>query len=89
MVDAVEWFAKVDYPIMGFFESHDIQASPSVIAWNIGYDNDYVGRRLRALSTAGFLNRIDEGRYELSDLGREFLAGDLDADEVEDLDPDA
>jgi predicted transcriptional regulator len=87
MVEAVSWFAKVDYPILDFLSNHDIEVSPSVVAWNIGYDNDYVGKRLRALSGAGLLNRVDEGRYEVSDLGRQFLAGDLDAEDVEDLNP--
>lgn len=88
MVEAVSWFAKVDYPILNFFRNHDIEVSPAVVAWNIGYDNDYVGKRLRALSRADLLVRIDEGRYELSEEGRRFLAGELNVDEVEALNPE-
>lgn len=88
MVQHVSWFVKVDYPVVGFFETYDILVSPKVVSGNIDYDRSYVGKRLRALRDAGLLVQHENGLYELSDLGREFLAGDLSREEVEALDPD-
>lgn len=88
MVTHVSWFAKIDYPIFAFFGNYDIRATPKVVAGNIEYDRSYTGKRLRALRDAGLLLQDDEGFYTLSDLGREFLAGDLSKDELEALDPD-
>ncbi|RBI60128.1 phage repressor protein [halophilic archaeon] len=88
MVQRVSWFAKIDYLLFGFFENHDIRVTPKVVADNIGYGRNYTGKRLRALRDAGLLVQHENGAYELSDLGREFLAGDLTREEVEALDPD-
>ncbi|WP_114579156.1 phage repressor protein [Saliphagus sp. LR7] len=89
MVQRVEWFAKSDYPLLSFFEEYDIQISPKVAGENLDYHPGYIGRRLRALRDAGLLDQHDNGLYELSDLGREFLDGELSQDEIEALDPDS
>lgn len=88
MVDRVSWFSTIDFHIFGFFEDHDIQVPPKVLGENIGYHPAYVGRRLRTFRDIGLLDQNDNQYYELSDLGREFLAGDLAREEVEALDPD-
>lgn len=88
MVQRVEWFAKSDYPLLSFFEDHDIQVSPKVVGENLDYHPGYIGRRLRALRDAGLLDQHDSGLYELSDLGRQFLAGEVSAEEIEALDPE-
>ena len=89
MVQHVSWFAKADYPILDFFERYDIRSSPKVVGDNIGYGRSHVGMRLRALRDAGLLVQHESRLYELSDLGREFLAGNLPREEVEALDPDS
>lgn len=88
MVERISWFAKIDYPLLGFVEDHDILISPKVLAANIGYDRSYTGKRLRALRDAGLFEQHNNGLYELSDLGRQFLAGELSDEEIETLDPD-
>lgn len=74
--------------MLSFFEEHDLLVSPKVVGANLGYHPGYIGRRLRALRDAGLLDQHDNGLYELSNLGREFLAGDLPVEDVEKLDPD-
>lgn len=88
MVERVEWMSPVHYEVLYFFDEHDIVISPRDLALNIDYTRKYIGQECRKLADAGLLEN-DDGKFSLSDLGREFLAGDLDADEVEDLDPDA
>ena len=58
--------------------------SPTIIAYNIDKSREAVGRRLSELSEAGLVNRIERGRYEITDRGRAYLAGELDVEELED-----
>ena len=84
MVERVSWFSPVDYEILLFFENHDIEASAKVISANIEYDRQYVSKRLRELADESLLQKNDEsGLYELSEHGRDFLAGDLNASDLE------
>lgn len=88
MVKRVSWFAKIDYPLFDFLSKHDIQVTAKVLSCNIDYNRTYTGRRLRALRDAGLLVQHESGTFELSDLGREFLADNLSREELEALNPD-
>ncbi|WP_200820873.1 MarR family transcriptional regulator [Halobellus limi] len=81
MVERISWFSPVDYEIFLFLEDHDILISPKMLAENIEYDRQYVYKRLRVLTEAGLLES-DDGIYELTDLGRDFLAGDVGEDDL-------
>jgi len=81
MVERVSWFSPSHYEILLFFDDHDIRATANVIAENTGYDRSYINRRVRELQQASVL-RNDDGIYELSKTGREFLSGELDASEL-------
>jgi len=83
MVERVSWMSPIDYEILEFFDSHDIQASPQVISANIGYDRNYTGKRCRNFTEYNILERHENGLYELTDDGRSFLAGEIDADELD------
>ena len=84
MVERVSWFSPIDYEIMMFFEDHDIIASPKIISVNIEYDRRYTSKRCRKLEDTGLLTKEDDGLYQLTDFGRSFLAGNVDADDLED-----
>ncbi|MFC4449812.1 MarR family transcriptional regulator [Halorussus aquaticus] len=84
MVERVRWMSPIDYEILLFFEDHDILVSPKVLAVNIDYDRQYTSKRCRKLTQEGILEQDDSGLYRLSDKGRKFLSGDLDAEELED-----
>lgn len=83
MVERVPWMAPVDYEIMLFFDEHPIQISPKVLAANIDYDRQYVGKRCGTLADAGLLESVGNGLYQLTDTGRAYLEGDLDVSELE------
>jgi len=68
---------------MEFLYEKDIVASPSVIAANINYTNEYVSRRCRKLTDAGLLQRVDASNYRITSFGERFLEGTTSAEELE------
>jgi predicted transcriptional regulator len=73
---------QADERVLEFLHEKDIVASPTVIAANIDYTAEYISRRCRKLANAGLLQRVDPSNYRLTDLGRDFVDGDVDADEM-------
>ena len=57
--------------------------SPQVIAKNIEKSRVHVSRRLSTLVEYGLASRVERGYYEITELGEQYLAGDLDADDLE------
>ena len=83
MVERIEWMSPIHYEILEFFAEHDIWITPAALAKNTGYVRNYVASECRTLLEAGLLKQ--EGQtYSLTDRGRAFLAGDLDADKLPD-----
>lgn len=66
--------------------SREIIATPAVISVNIDFNDGYVRQRLSELLDAGLVNYHDKNRgmYQITEKGREYLAGELDANELED-----
>jgi len=81
MVERVSWMSPIHYEILEFFENHDIWISARPLAENIGYDRNYTSRECGTLVEQGILEKKDT-IYSLSDRGRAFLAGEIDADEL-------
>ena len=75
---------KADDYILELLADSDLVLSPAVIGYNIDYTPNYVTGRLGKLKDAGLVERVDTGMYEITDRGRAYLVGDLDADELED-----
>ncbi|MFB6120981.1 MAG: MarR family transcriptional regulator [Halobacteriaceae archaeon] len=81
MVERVPWMSPIHYEILKHFEEHDIWESPRDLAKNIDYSRRYTAGELQKLHQIGLFEK--EGQtYRLTDRGRAFLAGDLDADEL-------
>jgi Mn-dependent DtxR family transcriptional regulator len=73
---------QADERALEFLQEKDIVASPSVIAANIDYTGEYISRRCRKLTDAGLLQRIDASNYRLTELGDQFLRGEVDAEDL-------
>lgn len=84
----VDWMTRADDYILELLRDAGIAANPSTIGFNIDYDRRYVSQRCRKLSENDLLKRVDEPRamYEITEKGKKYLAGDLDADELENND---
>ena len=72
-----------DDRILETLESSGIVLSPAVIAYNTEYTRNYVNKRIRKLRDASLVERVDEGYYRITDRGRAYLSGSLDADDLE------
>ncbi|MCU4741164.1 winged helix-turn-helix domain-containing protein [Natronoglomus mannanivorans] len=63
--------------------STGLELGPTTIARNIGRHRTGVNRRLSTLVDYGLVKRIDEGYYEITDLGEAYLEGEIDATELD------
>ena len=82
----VEWMTQADERILEFLAAKEIAASPSVIAVNIDYTKEYISRRCNKLEDAGLLQRVEARHYRVTDLGEQYLDGDIDPNEIENPD---
>ncbi|PSP37901.1 MarR family transcriptional regulator [Halobacteriales archaeon QH_7_65_31] len=78
----VDWMTQADERVLEFLHEKDIVASPSVIAANIDYTQEYISRRCRKLTNAGLLQRADASNYRVTELGERFLNGDIGEDDL-------
>ena len=75
-----------DDRILETLESSGLVLSPRVIAENTDYTRNYINKRMRKLRENGLVDRVDDGLYRISDKGSAYLAGELDADDLEPAD---
>ena len=62
-----------------------LRLTPAVIAENIDKSRTHVSRRLSELVDNGLVEKPKRGYYQITDRGHEYLVGDLDADDLEDI----
>jgi predicted transcriptional regulator len=83
----VSWMTKSDPAILEFFEEQDIAMPPAVVSFNIqGVSHPTVKRRMPELAEHRLLEKVDgkRGYYRITERGRQYLAGELDASKLED-----
>ena len=86
----VDWMTRADDAILEFLlneGNRPLIANPATVEANIDYKISHVRRRLRALQKGELVEYYDEDRglYQITDRGRAYLDGDLDADDLEDI----
>jgi len=82
----VSWMTKSDPAIVEFFGESGIAMPPAVVNYNLqGISKSTLKRRLPELVEHGLLEKVDEtkGYYQITKKGRAYLAGELDADDLE------
>lgn len=93
MNQGIPWLSGVDRVMLDFYERHDIIISPALLLSNLEHDlgediapsDSQIRRRLRVLVDAGLVEKVDTGKYRLTDLGRKAANRELDDDEREAL----
>lgn len=69
-----EWLMPIDEAILDLLESSGLVLTPAVIAYNIGYSRDEVNRRLTKLETEGMVERVERGKYRITEDGETYKA---------------
>lgn len=79
----VDWMNQTDDRILELLAESDLALSPAVVAVNLDYSRNWVSRRMGLLQDADLIETAEGSYYRITDRGRAYLAGDLDADELE------
>lgn len=72
-----EWMMPVDDAILDLFHSKELILTPAIIAYNIDYSREEVNRRLSELENRGFVIKIERGKYQITELGRQYIEGSV------------
>ncbi|WP_255681701.1 winged helix-turn-helix domain-containing protein [Natrinema sp. SYSU A 869] len=73
---------QADDRILETLADSDLILSPRVLSANIDYSRHYLSTRLGMLRDARLVDRVDEGLYQITDRGRAYLKGELDANDL-------
>lgn len=77
----VDWMNQTDDRILDVLDESDLLLTPVVLAKNLEYSRSWVSQRLSKLVQAGLVENPDGSFYKITDRGRAYLSGDLDADD--------
>ncbi|ELZ50729.1 phage PhiH1 repressor protein [Halorubrum distributum JCM 9100] len=86
----MEWMTRADDTILEFLlndGNKPLNASPTFVEANIDYKISHIRSRMRKLHESGLIEYYDEDRglYRITDRGRDYLSGELDAEDLEDI----
>lgn len=73
-----DWMMPIDDAILGLFNSKELVLTPAIIAYNIDYSREEVNRRLSELENRGFVMKVERGKYQITELGRQYIEGTID-----------
>ena len=84
------WMTMTDLVILEFLNDHDLELSPKPLYRNLnrhGHDVGYstIRGRLPELAEKNLLSKDTDGYYEITDRGRAYLSGELDAEDLEEI----
>jgi len=77
-----EWMKSADEKILDALQG-GLMLGPTTIAKNVDLSRSYVSRRLSILIAYGLIKQVEEGYYQITDQGKKWLEGDLDASDLE------
>lgn len=72
-----EWMNPVDDRILEICANGDLVLTPSIIAYNIEYSREEVNRRLSELERHSLVDRVDRGKYRITEKGYQYLNNGL------------
>ncbi|WP_280536611.1 winged-helix domain-containing protein [Halopenitus sp. POP-27] len=78
-----EWQTSLDDEILEILASSELVLSPSIIAYNLDRSREGVASRIRILTNYGLIEKEQRGKYKITESGRNYLKGELDASQLE------
>lgn len=79
----VEWMNQTDNRILELLEESNLILSPAVTAVNLDYSRNWVSRRMSKLEDADLIEKVNGSYYRITDRGRAYLEGELEAADLE------
>ncbi len=79
----VDWMNQTDDRILELLKESELILSPAVMAKNLEYNRSWVSERVGGLVEADLVEQVEDGYYRIGDRGRAYLAGEIDAGELE------
>lgn len=70
-----EWMTPMDDELLRVFDDTGLILSPSIVAYNTTYSKKEVNRRLIELAEHSLVERVDRGKYQLTQYGERYLHG--------------
>lgn len=89
-----DWMTHADERVLEYLSENgnhrpaQIADQLGTIGADMGFHRKYVGRRCRTLQARGMLRNLGNGLYQITDLGEQFLDGEIDAGGVADAKTD-
>ncbi|WP_226010819.1 winged-helix domain-containing protein [Halomicrobium salinisoli] len=71
------WMTPMDDDVLRLFHSKGLVLTPAIAAYNIDYSREEVNRRLAELEDRGFVERVERGKYRITDLGEQYVEGSV------------
>lgn len=78
-----EWQTPLDDEILELLASSELVLSPSIIAYNLDRSREGVASRIAILTDVGLVERVERGKYRITETGKEYLQGGIDASELD------
>lgn len=79
----VDWMNQTDDRILETLTESGLLLTPAVLAKNLEYSRSWVSERMSKLKRAGLVENPEGSYYRITEKGRDYLAGDLDAEELQ------
>lgn len=77
-----DWMTRTDDEILEYLAEQGA-GTPNSMAEDLGRNNNYITTRCKLLTEYGLVRQPSHGFYIISESGEEYLAGELDASELE------
>lgn len=77
-----EWMKSADEKILDILQG-GLMLGPTTIGKNLDLSRSYVSRRLSILIAYEFVEQVEEGYYQITDRGKLWLDGEIDASELD------
>lgn len=74
---------QTDDYILELLDDSDLILSVTIIAVNLDYSRPWISRRLSKLHDHGLVERVNDGYYRITELGRAYLRGKVDAHDLQ------
>lgn len=72
-----DWMTPMDDAILNVFHTSELVLTPAIIGFNIDYSREEVNRRLTKLETHGLVEKVERGKYRMTQRGEQYLQGKL------------